>query len=1152
MAAGKEMEIAIKIAGKVESSFKNALGQAAGGLKNLTKTVAAVTAAAALAIGAMGSAAINVGREFEGAMSQVSATMLLDKTTEEGQKAFETLENAARQCGRETAFSATEAAEALNYLALAGYDADKAATALPTVLKLAGAGAMDLAAASDMVTDSMSALGIEATEENLTAFADNLAMTASKSNTSVAQLGEAILTVGGTAQGLAGGTTELSAALGILADSGIKASEGGTHLRNMILSLQNARNDDAAVLFEKMGISAYDAAGNMRSLGDVFGDLNASLAGASAEKVNRTLATIFKQTDLASARAMLAATADSVESLGTALDASLADSGTSLASLGINLQQMAESFDAATTQEQFAADMLDQYNMTSEQAASLFAGLQSVVGGTGNRFEELSGVIAESAGACEDMYAIQLDNLNGDIAILKSGLSDLGYSVYKDLNGSMRETTQLVTEMVGKLSEAYRGGGMEGMVSAVGGCLTKMVNVAAGYVPQMVSMGIGLIWSLVQGISANAGTLSDMAVQTLAVFADGLFKLVPQILLAGIDIIMYLASSIAGRLPELISHGTMAVTNFVSGIIQRLPLLIQLAGQLISGLAEGIMQALPQLADSGADLMESLTKGIKETLPEMIPAAMETILSFSASLRENAGNLVDAGIQMVMALARSLIENIPVFIQTVPTIITNICGIINDNAPKLLIAGIQLMIELALGLIQSIPVLIENIPQIIQAVIAVFTAFNWINLGGQIVTFIKNGIHNLASAIPQAFRNICANARTAIHNVNWSQLGMQIITFIVNGLRAFVTAVPTILKNIGITAVSWFKSIDWIDLGISIIKGIISGLASMGENLWGMIKSLFAGGGSSEIEAAGSDVAKSYTKGVEKTISEMSAQSAAVVDSYASGIMNNTAAVTAETDSMMTNAFSNLDLTSVSEAGSQAGTAFATGLTDSQMVTQAVETLGTDVNVAFDSTWSTAETTAETAMQKISQTVTTEAQTAAQAVKSAFENMTITIPKPKIPVIGVSESSVSYGSGGNVSIPKFSVSWNALGGIFDQPTIFNTPAGMQGVGEAGPEAILPLDTLWDQMQDIVSRSVKENTGGSMVDDLVASLQGAGNSGENRYEPAGSDSMVIHWSPTYNLYGSAGMNEIEKADGMSREEFGRYMDQWLKDRDRRAL
>ena len=312
-----DYSIAVKIAGELAGSFKSSLQGAQKGLAGLAgaagkiggatmKAAAAGIGAATTAAAGLGTAAVNVGKEFEAAMSQVSATMLLDKGTEEGKAAFQTLEDAARAGGASTAFSAAEAAEGLNYLALAGYDAEKAAAALPTVLRLARAGAMELGDASDMVTGNMSALNIEATQVNLDAFADNLAMAASKSNTSVAQLGEAILTVGGTAQGLAGGTTELSASLGILADSGIKASEGGTHLRNMIMSLQMPRNDNAANMFKELGLQAYDAEGNMRSLGDVFGDLNDRLSSASAEQVNSTLATIFKQTDLASARAMLA------------------------------------------------------------------------------------------------------------------------------------------------------------------------------------------------------------------------------------------------------------------------------------------------------------------------------------------------------------------------------------------------------------------------------------------------------------------------------------------------------------------------------------------------------------------------------------------------------------------------------------------------------------------------------------------------------------------------------------------------------------------------------------------------------------------------------------------------------------------------------
>ena len=268
----KELSLAIKIGGKVDSSLNSAFAAVQKGISGATKAMAAATAAGTAAVTAITKKAIDVGSEFEQNMSQVQATMLIDTSTAAGAEAYETLEDAARECGRETAFSASQAAQGLNYLALAGYNAEKASAALPTVLRVAGAGAMELADASDMVTDAMSALGIEATQTNLESFADKLAKAASVSNTSVAQLGEAILAVGGTAKDLAGGTTELNASLGILADSGIKAAEGGVHLRNMILSLQNPRNSDAAALFEKLGLSAYDAEGNMRSLGDVFGD----------------------------------------------------------------------------------------------------------------------------------------------------------------------------------------------------------------------------------------------------------------------------------------------------------------------------------------------------------------------------------------------------------------------------------------------------------------------------------------------------------------------------------------------------------------------------------------------------------------------------------------------------------------------------------------------------------------------------------------------------------------------------------------------------------------------------------------------------------------------------------------------------------------
>lgn len=152
----------------------------------------------------------------------------------------------AKEMGATTAFSATECAEALNYLALAGYDTQQMCNTLPTLLNLAASGGFDLATASDMVTDAMSARGMEISQADT--MVDQMAKKAFSTNTSVKQLGEGILKIGATAKSIKGGTAELNTALGILANNGIKGAEGGTHLRNVILSLQSPTDTATSLL----------------------------------------------------------------------------------------------------------------------------------------------------------------------------------------------------------------------------------------------------------------------------------------------------------------------------------------------------------------------------------------------------------------------------------------------------------------------------------------------------------------------------------------------------------------------------------------------------------------------------------------------------------------------------------------------------------------------------------------------------------------------------------------------------------------------------------------------------------------------------------------------------------------------------------------
>lgn len=273
---------------------------------------ATLSAAVTLPLVAAGTAAVKTFTGFDDAMRQVRATM---NATEEETAA---LTESAKRMGAETRYSASEAAGALNYLALAGYDAEQAIAALPAVLNLAQAGGLDLAYASDLATDSMSALGLGMDE--LVGFTDQLAVTSQKSNTSISQLGQAILTVGGTAKALRGGTAELNAELGILADSGIKGAEGGTHLRNVILSLQNPTEEGAKAL-ARYTAGVYDAEGRLRSLDDIFSELEKSMSSMTdAERAN-TLNDLFNKTDLAAAQVLIAGAGERYRELTGSIEA---------------------------------------------------------------------------------------------------------------------------------------------------------------------------------------------------------------------------------------------------------------------------------------------------------------------------------------------------------------------------------------------------------------------------------------------------------------------------------------------------------------------------------------------------------------------------------------------------------------------------------------------------------------------------------------------------------------------------------------------------------------------------------------------------------------------------------------------------------------
>ncbi|ADI00478.1 phage tail tape measure protein [Salisediminibacterium selenitireducens] len=259
-----------------------------------------------LPIVGIGAAAVKIGSDFEAGMSQVQA--ISGASGDE----LDRLAEKAKEMGSSTKFSATESAEAMNYMAMAGWDTSQIMGGLDGVMMLASASGESLASVSDIVTDALTAFGMEASEAG--DFADLLASASSNANTNVGMLGESFKYVAPLFGSLGYSSEDAALALGLMANAGIKGSQAGTSLRGAITRLTNPTGD-AAALIEDLGIQMTDAQGNMLPFDEVIGQLRSSFGGLTEEQQAQYASTIFGREAMSGMLAIINATEDDYQSL---------------------------------------------------------------------------------------------------------------------------------------------------------------------------------------------------------------------------------------------------------------------------------------------------------------------------------------------------------------------------------------------------------------------------------------------------------------------------------------------------------------------------------------------------------------------------------------------------------------------------------------------------------------------------------------------------------------------------------------------------------------------------------------------------------------------------------------------------------------------
>lgn len=230
------------------------------------------------------------------------------------------------------------------------------------------------------------------------------------------------------------------------------------------------------------------------------------------------------------------------------------------------------------------------------------------------------------------------------------------------------------------------------------------------------------------------------------------------------------------------------------------------------------------------DLINGLQTKLKESLPLMIESGLQSLVGFTEGLRSGVGTLVDAGLSLLQTLADGIIQNLPTLIETIPQIVINIAGIINDNAPKLIVAALTLIKNLAIGLVKAIPTLVANIPKIIQAIVSAFLAFNWLSLGKNLMTALKDGIKSMGPAIKTTAGNIFNSIKTTLSNIPAAlkTIGSNGISSLAVGLKSMAKTAVDIVRSVGTNILNTIKTLPakMVEIGKNILDGLKEGILS--------------------------------------------------------------------------------------------------------------------------------------------------------------------------------------------------------------------------------------------------------------------------------------------------------------------------------------
>ena len=951
---------------------------------------------------------IELGQNFTSTMSEVSA--ISGATGED----FEKLEACAREYGATTVFSASNAAEALKYMSLAGWDADQSTSALGGVLNLAAASGMELGAASDMVTDYLSAFAMEAGDAAY--FADLLSYAQSHSNTTAEALGEAYKNCAANLNAAGQDVETVTSLLEGMANQGYKGSEAGTAMAAIMRDITNGMKDGAIKIGET-SVAVMDAQGNFRDLTDILTEVEAATNG------------------------------------------------------------MGDAERAVALSSTFTADSTKGLNLILNEGMDNIAGYE----------EELRG----ASGSAEEMANIMNDNLSGDVAAMNSAFEELGLKIYDALESKLRAGVQFITNGVIPAIE-WLGGHIPEVTIAVSGLGAVIAAMNWGTISSKIAMVKGALVKL-------AAALGGVSLPAIAIIA-----VITAVALAFTNLWKN-NEEFRNKITAIWDGINAKFDEFGQGIVDRL--------NALGFEFEDITEVMKAVWDGFCEVLAPIFEGVFQQISNILNEALDILtglFDIFAGIFTGDWDMVWQGVQevfgavwdFVVATFENWISTFTSLADTVlgwvgtdwETVWTNVKTFFSDtwNAISSFFSGILTGIKtfftdtwnaivsffsgILSGIYSSVTGTMTEIHDTFTNIWDSITGFlsgawetikNIVTVG---IMAVKEIISAAFQIITLPFRFIWENCKDTVLSI-WETI-KSVIGEKIDAVKEKITTVTTAISNVASAA--------W------------NAISSTASSLWEGIKGTIG----SKIDAAKekvstatsaiTSVASSAWSSVSSTASSLWNTISSTVSSKISAASSAVSSATSTITSVASSAWSSVSSTASSQWESIRST-ISSKLSSAKST---VSSLMSGITSTMSSGLSSALSTVSGKFSSIYSTISSKMSAARDAVGNAISalkskfNFSWSLPHLKLPHVSISGSF----SINPPSVPHFGISWYKDGGILTRPTIFGAAGNnLLAGGEAGAEAVVPLATLWDKLETMITSvfNTASTTGGSSGEGLTS-------------------------------------------------------------------